>query len=148
MIEKITYDIIYPIWESYLWYNRTSAITPASAMNYKGGYHMDNLNYSPTFFGYFENNNLMGVNSGHKCRDGSYRSRGLYVHQSFRKNGVATKLLTATIEQGKIENCVFVWSYPRKTSWNAYANAGFILDSEWERSETSDENAYCIIKLN
>jgi GNAT superfamily N-acetyltransferase len=147
MIKVISYDLIYHIWEAYLWYNRTSAITPTSAMDYLGGYHMDNMNSQPTFFGYFDNNNLMGVNSGHRCRDNSYRSRGLYVHVSHRKQGIATKLLQATIEQGVKENCNYVWSYPRDTSWNAYANAGFVLTSDWENSELG-KNAYSRIDLD
>lgn len=146
MIKEIAYDEIFPIWEAYLWHNRTTTITPTSAMDYLGGYHMDNMNYKPTFLGYFNDQNLIGVNSGHKCRDNSYRSRGLYVHQSYRKQGIATKLLKATIEQGVLEKCNYVWSYPRDTSWNAYANAGFALKTEWEPSELGN-NAYCRIDL-
>lgn len=146
MIKVITYDLIYHVWEAYLWHTRTSAITPTSAMDFLGGYHMDNLNNQPTFFGYFENDNLVGVNSGHRCRDNSYRSRGLYVHVSYRKKGIATSLLKSTIEQGFKENCNYVWSYPKQSSWNAYQNAGFSLKSEWEDSELG-KNAYCKIDL-
>jgi GNAT superfamily N-acetyltransferase len=146
MIKIISYELVYPIWEAYLWYNRTSTITPTSAMDFLGGYHMDNMNVQPTFFGYYDNENLVGVNSGHRCRDNSYRSRGLYVHASYRKQGIATQLLKATIDQGKKEGCIYVWSYPRDTSWNAYSNAGFTLSSNWENSELG-KNAYCKINL-
>lgn len=147
MIQKISFETIYKVWETYLWDERTSAITSTSAMDYKGGYHIMNMSYEPTFFGYYENNNLIGVNSGHRCRDESFRSRGLYVHPSYRKKGIGKILLTTTIEQGRSENCTYVWSYPRKSSWGTYASAGFILDSDWEKSETNYENAYCIFRL-
>ena len=81
------------------------------------------------------------------CKDGHYRSRGLYVFEKFRGRGIGTLLLTATIEQAKAENAVLCWSYPRKSSWKSYLNAGFELASEWEISETSDANAYCKIDL-
>jgi len=146
MIKIITFTSIYHIWEAYLWHNRTSAITPTSAMDYLGGYHNENMNFAPTFFGYFENDNLLGVNSGHKCRNNSYRSRGLYVHQSFRQRGIGKELLLATIEQGKKEKCNYVWSYPRDSSWKAYEKAGFHLTSEWADSELG-KNAYCRVDL-
>jgi len=147
MIKQITFSAIYHIWEAYLWHNKTSTITPTSAMDYLGGYHMQNMECTPTFFGYFdEHNNLLGVNSGHKCRDNSYRSRGLYVHGSFRNRGIATELLISTIEQGKKEGCSYVWSYPRENSWKAYAKAGFTLTSDWTDTELG-KNAYCRIDL-
>jgi GNAT superfamily N-acetyltransferase len=146
MIKEISFLDILPIWENYLWYNRQTEITATSAMDFLGGYHLDNMNYQPVFIGYFNGDNLLGVNSGHKCRDNSYRSRGLYVHQSYRKQGIATKLLKATIELGALNKCNYVWSYPRDTSWNAYANAGFVLSSEWGPSELG-KNAYCRIDL-
>ena len=143
MIKQISFEQIYEIWKNSLWPNRTSPIEPNSAMIFLGGYTMDNMTTTPTFLGYFQNDKIIGVNSGHKCSDNSYRSRGLFVFPEFRHTGIATKILKATIEQGKVEGCSFVWSYPRKTSWRAYKQADFILMSEWETSETSDANAYC-----
>ena len=57
-------------------------------------------------------------------------------------------LLTATIEHAKKVNCDFVWSLPRKTSWGTYRRAGFTLSSEWQETETSAHNAYCIFHIN
>jgi GNAT superfamily N-acetyltransferase len=91
-------------------------------------------------------NKIAGVNSGHKCMDGSYRSRGLFVYPKFRNLGIGYKLLLETINQGKKESAKFVWSYPRNTSWKTYEKAGFILTSDWEYSETGI-NAFCKIDL-
>lgn len=147
MIEKITFDQILPIWRDCLWPERESDIDPTSAMNFLGGYDLENMKGDPTFFAYFVDGKIAGVNSGHMCKDQDYRSRGLYVFDQYRGRGIATELLKATIEQGRIESATMCWSYPRQSSWKSYANAGFMLVSEWECTETSDANAYCKIDL-
>jgi len=53
-------------------------------------------------------------------------------------------LLLATIDEGFKKQANFVWSYPRKESWNTYNSAGFTLSSKWESSEMGI-NAYCKI---
>lgn len=147
MIVQINFDTILTIWTNQLWKERTSKIETHSAMLYKNStYDIKNFDYTPTFFAYYVNESIAGVNSGHMCNDGSYRSRGLYVHSDFRKQGIGRKLLIATLQQGIQEKAKFVWSYPRQSSWNTYQSAGFILDSEWEVSETGT-NAYCKIDL-
>lgn len=147
MIQKVSWNKIHQIWKNQLWPSRTSAIEPVSAMVYLGGYSNENMHFTPSFFGYFVDNNLVGVNSGHQCTGKSYRSRGLWVDEHYRKQGIGSALLAATIDQAMIESCKFVWSYPRKTSWSTYQSVGFILSSEWEQSETSEANAYCIKEI-
>jgi GNAT superfamily N-acetyltransferase len=147
MIKEITFDEIYKIWRNNLWPNRNSPIESNSAMIFLGGYTMDNMHTQPTHFGYFVNDVLVGVNSGHKCADNSYRSRGVYVFPEFRQQGIGKKLLVASIQKAIQEQCLFAWSYPKKTSWNTYVSAGYNLASDWEKSETSDANAYCKIIL-
>ena len=142
MIETITFEEILPIWRNHLWPDRTSTIESNSAMCYKDGYDMFNMNTKPTFFAYKINNEIAGVNSGHMCKDNHYRSRGLFVFEKFRGLGIGTKLLIATIEQGRKENAHMCWSYPRDTSWKTYSSAGFLLDGEFSISETGN-NAYC-----
>lgn len=106
-----------------------------------------NMATVPTFFAFIVDGEIAGVNSGHMCKDQQYRSRGLYVFDKFRGKGIGTLLLTATIDQAKKENALLCWSYPRKTSWKSYLHAGFELASDWEKSETSDDNSYCVIRL-
>lgn len=146
MIITISFESIYPIWKNDLWFNRVSKIETNSAMKYLGGIDILNMSYAATFFGYVLENKIVGVNSGHKCSDQSYRSRGLYVYPEFRSNGIGSLLLEACIKQAKLENCKFIWSYPKKTSWKTYEKAGFSLSSIWETSEM-DINAYCMRNL-
>lgn len=142
MISKITFKELFHIWSESLWPERQSFIEPTSAMLFLGGYDLENMSYSPTFFAYKINDIVAGVNSGHMCKDNNYRSRGLFVFPKYRNAGIGTELLLSTIEQGLNEGAEFVWSYPRKDSWKTYEAAGFKLSSKWHNSETGI-NAYC-----
>jgi GNAT superfamily N-acetyltransferase len=146
VIVKLDFVDIYDIWARDLWPQRQSKIEQTSAMCYLGGYDLANMSYNPSFFGYMCEGEIAGVNSGHKCADNGYRSRGLYVYPKFRKQGIGTQLLLSTIQQAITENCDFVWSYPKKESFKTYESAGFTLASDWEISELGD-NAYCYKKI-
>lgn len=142
MIKIITWEEILPIWKNQLWPNRTSPVETNSAMCYLQGHNMSNMITHPTFFGYIQDNKIVGVNSGHACED-NYRSRGLWVEPGYRNQGIGTILLKATIDQGVSEGFDLIWSYPRNTSWPTYRSAGFKLTSKWQTSETSEANAFC-----
>jgi GNAT superfamily N-acetyltransferase len=116
-------------------------------MVYLSGHNINNMNFSPTFFGYFVDDTLVGVNSGHLCDDNSYRSRGLWVDDAHRGYGYGKHLLQAAIDQAKLESADYIWSFPRKTSWRTYKSVGFKKTSTWVKSDTSEANAFCIINL-
>ena len=115
-------------------------------MCYLGGYDLVSMDSTPTFFAYMIDGEIAGVNSGHMCKDNEYRSRGLYVFEKFRGKGIGTALLKATIEQAVKEEAALCWSYPKDSSWNTYAKAGFMLASEFEISENGT-NAYCMMRF-
>lgn len=142
MIKIVDFEIIHDLWKNYLWPDRKSDIETHSAMLVSGEYELKNFRYPATFFAYYIEDKIIGCNSGHKCCDGTYRSRGLFVLPEYRKKGIGKELLLATIEQGNKENPKFVWSYPRIESWSAYRSAGFKLFSPWKNDETGI-NAYC-----
>ena len=99
------------------------------------------------FFGVFSDGTLVGVNSGHKTSDTHYRSRGLWVDPSFRKQGIAQMLFQMTEQQAVDECCSFVWSVPRKTALSAYQRFGFNTVGGFFGTETSDANIYVIKNL-
>lgn len=121
-------------------------------MRFLEGHDMYNKTTPATFFGYFVDGKLAGVNSGHRCAEVpvyglNYRSRGLYVHEKYRGQGIGTALLKATAKQGRQEGCKTVWSYPKNTSWDTYNRAGFTLAGAWHDSETgTNAYAYCILE--
>jgi len=140
--EKITFEEILPIWQNELWPEtvRSSPIESTSAMCLFGRwvpddveefrleepfYDLENMKFTPTFWGCFVDDQLVGVNSGHMCLDKQYRSRGLWVNPNYRRSGIAQKLLIKTATQGYLEGADLCWSYPRYESRHAYANVGF-----------------------
>lgn len=147
MIREITWNEIHSIWSKYLWPNRVSAIEPISAMTYLGGIDILNFSHQPVFLGYVRDSQIIGVNSGHVCSDNGFRSRGLWVDPNHRGLGIGQALLIETITEGIKAGSDYVWSYPRQTSWKTYKSVGFRLTSDWQESETSDNNAYCYLKL-
>ena len=149
MIKQIEWKEIEYVWRNYLWPERITPIETNSAMCFLQGHDMDNMKTRASFFGYFTEGQLVGVNSGHACpRSNSYRSRGLWVHPGFRRRGIAQELLNATINQAWQEQANMIWSYHRKNSWNSYHSVGFQLASDWLPSETSDLNAFCYLNRN
>ena len=146
-LSVITFDEIYPIWRDHLWPERSSDITPNSAMCFLEGYDLVNMETTPTFFSVMIDGEIAGVNSGHMCKDLQYRSRGLFVFEKFRGKNIGRDLLLATIDQARKESAVMCWSYPRKSSWKSYLAAGFELASVWKSSEITNANAYCKIDL-
>ena len=142
MIITVNFNFIKDFWREHLWPNRKSDIESHSAMLLSKEFELKNFDYPASYFAYIQDDKVAGVNSGHKCCDNTYRSRGLYVFPEFRKQGIGIQLLLATVEQGKIEECDLVWSYPRFESWTTYKSAGFELISEWAETETG-LNAYC-----
>jgi len=136
-IAEINFSDILPIWKNHLWVNRVSAINAMNSMCYQGGHDASIYKkYSPTFFGVFLNNNIIGVNSCHGTDDLVMRSRGLYVYPQFRKLGIGKTLLRHTIDYSMHKNCSFIWSLARKEALSVYIGAGYEVMSEEVKTET------------
>lgn len=147
MIKKISFDEILPIWHVKLWPNRQSAIEPMSAMTwpFEGDpqpINMSIFEYEPTFWGVYNDNKLVGVNSGHRTSDSQYRSRGIWVDPDYRLKGVAQQLFMMTEHQAVVEGCEMIWSIPRKTALHAYTKFGFETVGGFVETETADANIY------
>lgn len=143
-VKEISFEEICDIWSNYLWKDRKSKIESTSAMIYLGGLDISNMNHIPIFLAAVdEQDQITGVNSGHPCADGGFRSRGLYVFENQRGNGIGLLLLKETISAAQSLNANYIWSYPKQSSWKTYESAGFSLSSPWETSELGF-NAYCI----
>lgn len=147
MIDLVEYDVILPIWEQFLWPGRID-IKNMSSMQYLSGYDVKIYDrYAPYFFAYYIDNNIAGINSAHKSSQTEFRSRGLYVFDEYRNQGIGKQLLEYTVKLGRSEGCDYCWSVPRKTALSTYLSAGFNQSSDFFETDTSDENCYAIIKL-
>ena len=151
-IKKITWEEILPIWTNELWPMRESAIESTSAMCFfkkremdESGKHvfneeydLKNMEFTPTFWGAFHNDKLVGVNSGHMCLDRLYRSRGLYVLPEYRNRRIGEMLLWKTLAQADHEKALLCWSYMRFESSSTYSKVAFEPKSSHFNFETWD----------
>lgn len=146
-IIRLSFEQITNVWQNHLWPDRESPIESHSAMTwpFEGNpqeYDMNVFNYPATFWGVYIDNKLVGVNSGHKTTDTQYRSRGIWVHPEYRKQGVAQNLFNMTKHQAVLEKADMIWSLPRKTALPAYTKFGFQTVGDFIKTETSDANIY------
>ena len=146
-IERLTFEQIFDVWNDKLWPDRQSPIETHSAMTwpFEGSPQPIDMNiftYTPTFWGMFIDNKLVGVNSGHKTSDTQYRSRGIWVDPEYRGNGLAQYLFTITEHRAILEKCNMIWSIPRKTALSSYTNYGFDTVGDFIKTETSEANIY------
>ena len=153
IIKKINFETILPIWQSTLWLHRQSEIEPMSAMTwpYEGDpdpIDMDIFaNYAPTFWGVYDGNKLVGVNSGHRSSEFHYRSRGIWVDPTYRGKSISSILFDQIQIQAVDEGCEMLWSIPRKTALKAYTKFGFSTVGDYISTETADANIYVIKRL-
>lgn len=148
MIDYINFNTILPIWQSKLWPNRTSSIESHSAMMITPGtYDTGNFLLPLWCYGFFDGNQLIGVNSSHLCTDGLLRIRGFWVDSAYRKQGIGRTILEKAVQDAKKNRIEGVWAFPRITSWSIFEKIGFIRTSEWMLSETSDANCFCKLEL-
>jgi len=152
-IIETSFEAVHDMWSRYLWPGRQD-IRPMSSMTDAENIDMTIYEkYEPTFWAVYIKNRdtndleLIGCNSGHRTAERIYRSRGLYVDQEYRGNGIAQMLLRRLLIKAKLENCHTVWTLPRKESLRAYTAAGFEQRSEFFGTDTSNANCYAVAEL-
>jgi GNAT superfamily N-acetyltransferase len=152
------FETVGQIWREKLWPGRRSEILPTSAIRFGGGYDLELLERTAVFFKLViyaaqaghpaQGEEILGVISGFSTHDGYFRSRGLYVSSAFRGRGYSQLLLAAVADHAKAVGCSFVWSLPRRASWEAYRRFGFELASEWtEEGMEFGPNAFAVLRL-
>lgn len=150
-VQQITFQEILPIWQNKLWPNRVSKIETHSAMTWPLTHHsqpysMDVFNHPATFFGIFDQDKLVAVNSGHLTAQQEYRSRGLWVDPNYRGMGLAQIILLSTIDQAKQQGAKMIWSIPRLTALSAYERVGFkTVGDRIDEGVEFGPNIYCFI---
>jgi GNAT superfamily N-acetyltransferase len=152
-VQQITFQEILPIWRDKLWPERVSKIETHSVMTWPHThdhpYDMRILSYPAYFFGVYDDDTLIAVNSGHLTTDTEFRSRGLWVDTEYRNKGIAQRVLLATIQQAHLSGASMIWSIPRLTAVPAYERAGFITVGEPISEQVEfGPNIYCVKELN
>jgi len=152
LTKRITFDEIEQAWKQHLWQDRTTPIETHSVMTwpFEGSppeYDMSIFEYTPTFWGTYIDNVLVGVNSGHQTSKNHYRSRGLWVHPEYRLKGVSQTLLNMTCLEGTFRGCNLVWTMPRETALPAYTKFGFKTIGGFFGTDTSESNIYAFKRI-
>lgn len=149
MIEckEITYNQILECW--YKLWNR-ERYDPYVSMRYKDIKCEVVQEPTPTFFGLYDDENLIGCNSGFANNiingDLYYRSRGLWIDPHYRKKGYSAILLGATIDKAKTENAKYCWTLPKVDALPAYERFGFVKTSNFT-SWDFGENCYALYTI-
>ena len=150
-IKEITVQTAMEIWRSHLWQNSPHPVKPLSSMLFMGGYDLSIYeNAIPKYWAIVDGaDKIIGVNSAFESSPGQFRSRGLWVHSDFRKQGIGASLLVQAIEHAKQQGAQLIWSFPRQDSLSTYENVGFIKCSDWVTEGTSfGPNCYAVIRLS
>lgn len=152
IIKRVDFETVLPLWTIKLWPGRSSPIEPLSAMTwpFEGDpqpINMSIFEYEPSFWAVFDEDTIVGVNSGHRTTDWQYRSRGIWVDPNYRGKGIANLLFSSLQEQAVAESCEMIWSIPRKTALPAYTKFGFKTVGGYIETETADFNIYAIKRL-
>tara|TARA_B100000959_G_C14966907_1_gene618140 strand:+ start:1421 stop:2494 length:1074 start_codon:yes stop_codon:yes gene_type:complete len=114
-----------------LWPNRTA--NPTNPWDLTENYSIQEQGAilgDPTFFGVYDGDKLIGVNSGYKTSDINYRSRGLWVNEDYRRRKVSSLLLYNTIKKAEQEGAATIWTCPKEESVKAYESSGFNIVSK------------------
>ena len=128
--KEISYEQISQAWNK-LWPGRDAK--PTNPWDLTDDYNIQEQGAvlgKPTFFGVYNGDELIGVNSGYKTSTSKYRSRGLWVDENYRRRSISTLLLNNTITQARHEllgrglPCL-IWTCPREESFRAYEKSGF-----------------------
>ncbi len=136
-VKPITFEEIERIWRTRLWPERVSKIEPVSWISPGGEIDMDLKIGAPTFLGVYsgQGQEIIGVVSGHSTGGGHYRSRGLWVSETFRGQGMARALIEKLAEVAKEEGHHTLWTMPRLSSWPFYQKVRFFETGRSEKYE-------------
>lgn len=153
VVQQITFEQILPIWQHKLWPNRASKIETHSAMTWplshpNQPYDMTVFTYPVYFFGIYDQDKLIAVNSGHSTNAQEFRSRGLWVDPDYRGQGIAQQLLEATKHAAIQSGAKMVWSIPRLNALHSYKKVGFVTVGDIvDKGVEFGPNIYCVVVI-
>lgn len=155
MITEVSFELILKYWERYLWskyvekgyrINRVNTTTQENycykALEYLNQEQIESL-IKPTYIAYFYDSEIVGVESGYKTNINYYRLRGLWVHENFRREGVATKMIDYLTEKSKEK---YLWTIPREYALPFYKSYGFDITGRSAKT-TYGQNYFAVKEI-
>lgn len=127
---RCDFSEVLEIWTRSLWPERKSIIRSISAIKFLGGADPNIYKFAdPVFWAIHCGTEIVGVNSGLTSGPCEFRSRGLWVHPTFRRRGLAAQLLLAAEEEARRRRMKTFWSIPRTVSLGPYLKTGMKISS-------------------
>lgn len=124
-VVETDFNEIYPFWRKQLWPQRLSAIEPVSWIDVNGQINAQLQFCQPFFWKACCQDNIIGVISGYLTSPGQFRSRGIWVDDSYRRQNVGRALMEEIFKRGRELGAQSVWSMPRSTAREFYLKMGF-----------------------
>jgi GNAT superfamily N-acetyltransferase len=132
-IRELNFEQVLPVWRDHLWPQRDSEIKPVSSVTPNFDIDMKIYEFSDTvrFWGLFYGETIVAANSCFKSKQDECRSRGLWVHEDWRRRRLSQVLLQLVYQYAIENECTRVWSLPRQSALPAYECFGFQKVSPW-----------------
>ena len=123
-VSKSNFSEVYTIWRDHLWPERIEPIEETSALLFREGIDMS-YRSSEVFFVKIElDSQIIGVCSGQRTGAQEFRSRGLWVSETFRKRGLGSKLFYEVEDESKRRGGIHLWTLAREESKGFYESMG------------------------
>jgi N-acetylglutamate synthase-like GNAT family acetyltransferase len=147
IIKQINFEEIKTVWASKLWPSRISPIKSYSAMLFMGDSSGKFSEQPARFLAGYIDDKIVAVNSIHLAERYMARSRGLWVDENYRGQGLGIKILNASSDLARKLGAQAIWSFPRQSSFKTYQAVGFIQTSLWLDDGEFGPNCYAIKTL-
>jgi len=126
-LEETDFMTVKEYWSRYLWPERKSAIEEVSWVDRNGEINSE-MQKAKSYFWCIKDittNNILGVISGTDAGALGFRSRGIWVHESYRHLGLGKQLIEAVIKKASLLGHKSIWTMPRNTALRFYEKVGF-----------------------
>ena len=124
LLLKCSFQEVLPIWRDELWPKRITAIEKTNPLLFKKGWNLQHQSTEVFFMKVEKNKKIIAVCSMQKTADQEFRSRGLWVSEEFRKQGIGSKLFQALEKEALSRGCSRLWTLARHSSLIFYTKMG------------------------
>lgn len=124
-ISEIQFNEIQPVWTHELWPGRTSPVERCSAIDRLGQISMELMDQETFFWKAHRDSKIVGVIGAQLTGNDELRSRGLWVSEPYRGQGIASSLVKQVFAKGLDLKCKVVWTLARSTALPFYKKMGF-----------------------
>jgi GNAT superfamily N-acetyltransferase len=125
-ITETDWTEIRPVWIKFLWSLKPKdTVASISSMKFLGGYNSEIKKNRPYFWIMKHQHQVVGTISGFITGSSEFRSRGIWIADDYRGQGISSRLFQTVQDRATELGCCSIWSYPRLSALPAYQKFGF-----------------------